>query len=351
MNIYETDKLRSEYLLFHFGSPEQILSWPGGPREALEFPARIVERFSSGEVERALDLGCAVGRSAFELSRAATEVVALDYSQAFVDAGREMQSAGRCEIARLEEGKRSESIVVLPPPGARPDRIAFEQGDAMALRADLGSFDRVLAANLLCRLADPARLLARLPELVKPGGELILTTPCTWLEDFTPRDDDIVIMGEDVGYFGGVFRCTAGLQEKHGKNRVFDTPISECGIIAAAVGMGAYGLRPVPEIQFADYIYPGLDQLISYEPGSSSSLSSPACGWPRWRNCCRERTSIWPLSPLSGVTAPRWAAPSPADFPVHAASRPARPVTSSSGSSSSTAAVSASAPAAGWSRT
>ena len=77
------------------------------------------------------------------------------------------------------------------------------------------------------------------------------------------RDDDVVVMGEDVGYFGGVFRCTAGLQEKYGKTRVFDTPINECGIIAVAVGMGAYGLRPVPEIQFADYIYPGLDQLIS----------------------------------------------------------------------------------------
>ncbi len=76
-------------------------------------------------------------------------------------------------------------------------------------------------------------------------------------------DPDVVIMGEDVGYFGGVFRATAGLQEKFGKTRVFDTPISECGIIGAAVGMGAYGLRPVPEIQFADYIYPGLDQLIS----------------------------------------------------------------------------------------
>ena len=60
--------------------------------------------------------------------------------------------------------------------------------------------------------------------------------------------------------------CSApppGLQKKHGKTRVFDTPISECGIIGAAVGMGAYGLRPVPEIQFADYIYPGLDQLVS----------------------------------------------------------------------------------------
>jgi len=77
------------------------------------------------------------------------------------------------------------------------------------------------------------------------------------------RDDDVTLLGEDIGYFGGVFRCTAGLQEKYGKARVFDTPISECGIIGVAVGMGAYGLRPVPEIQFADYIYPGLDQLIS----------------------------------------------------------------------------------------
>jgi 2-oxoisovalerate dehydrogenase E1 component beta subunit len=77
------------------------------------------------------------------------------------------------------------------------------------------------------------------------------------------RDRDVVVLGEDVGFFGGVFRATAGLQAKHGKTRVFDTPITECGIIGVAVGMGAYGLRPVPEIQFADYIYPALDQLVS----------------------------------------------------------------------------------------
>ena len=77
------------------------------------------------------------------------------------------------------------------------------------------------------------------------------------------RDDNVVVFGEDVGYFGGVFRCTEGLQAKYGSERVFDTPIAEGGIIGAAVGMGAYGLRPVVEIQFADYVYPGLDQLIS----------------------------------------------------------------------------------------
>jgi len=77
------------------------------------------------------------------------------------------------------------------------------------------------------------------------------------------RDSDVTVLGEDVGYFGGVFRATAGLQKKYGKTRVFDTPITECGIVGVAVGMAAYGLRPVPEIQFADYIYPALDQLVS----------------------------------------------------------------------------------------
>ncbi len=77
------------------------------------------------------------------------------------------------------------------------------------------------------------------------------------------RDPNVVVFGEDVGYFGGVFRCTQGLQQKYGAQRCFDAPISESGIIGAAVGMAAYGLRPCVEIQFADYIYPGYDQLVS----------------------------------------------------------------------------------------
>ncbi len=83
------------------------------------------------------------------------------------------------------------------------------------------------------------------------------------LDVMLDRDDKVVIFGEDVGYFGGVFRCTAGLQKKYGTTRVFDTPIAEGGILGAAIGMGVYGLRPVPEIQFADYIYPAFDQLVS----------------------------------------------------------------------------------------
>ena len=77
------------------------------------------------------------------------------------------------------------------------------------------------------------------------------------------RDDNVVVFGQDVGYFGGVFRVTEGLQAKYGKPRCFDAPISEGGIVGAAVGMGAYGLRPVVEIQFADYFYPASDQIVS----------------------------------------------------------------------------------------
>lgn len=77
------------------------------------------------------------------------------------------------------------------------------------------------------------------------------------------RDPNVIVIGQDVGYFGGVFRCTDGLQRKFGEHRVIDAPIAEGGIIGAAIGMGVNGLRPIAEIQFADYIYPGFDQIVS----------------------------------------------------------------------------------------
>src|SRR5215210_809248 len=77
------------------------------------------------------------------------------------------------------------------------------------------------------------------------------------------QDQSVVVFGEDVGYFGGVFRCTAGLQQKYGRTRCFDAPISEAGIVGTAIGMATYGLRPCIEIQFADYMYPAYDQIVS----------------------------------------------------------------------------------------
>ena len=77
------------------------------------------------------------------------------------------------------------------------------------------------------------------------------------------RDPKVVVLGEDVGKFGGVFRATSGLFEEFGGDRVIDTPLAEAGIIGAAIGMALYGLKPVPEIQFADFIYPAFDQIVN----------------------------------------------------------------------------------------
>jgi 2-oxoisovalerate dehydrogenase E1 component beta subunit len=83
------------------------------------------------------------------------------------------------------------------------------------------------------------------------------------LDVMMSRDQSVLTYGEDVGYFGGVFRVTEHLQKKYGAKRCFDAPINECGIAATAIGMAVYGLRPVIEIQFADYMYPAYDQLVS----------------------------------------------------------------------------------------
>ena len=83
------------------------------------------------------------------------------------------------------------------------------------------------------------------------------------LRDALRQHEDVVLMGEDIGRLGGVFRVTQGLRDEFGPERVLDTPLSETGIIGAAIGMALYGDRPVAEIQFADFIYPGFDQLVS----------------------------------------------------------------------------------------
>jgi 2-oxoisovalerate dehydrogenase E1 component beta subunit len=93
------------------------------------------------------------------------------------------------------------------------------------------------------------------------------------------RDPDVVVLGEDVGRFGGVFRATQGLQQEFGADRVMDTPLAEGGIVGTALGMALYGLRPVPEIQFADFIFPAFDQIVNevakYRYRSGGQFSCP----------------------------------------------------------------------------
>ncbi|MCB1208271.1 MAG: methyltransferase domain-containing protein [Verrucomicrobiales bacterium] len=189
-NIYETRRLLDEYLLFHYGTAAEVLPWTKGPTDALDFARRTVselidaERVTKGGT--ALDLGCAVGRSSFELATLGLLVTGIDFSNSFIDAARELAASGQMSYERRDEGATLTPLIAKVPDDSPRGNAHFEQGNAMDLRADLGSFDVVHAANLLCRLTEPTRLLARLPALVKSGGQLILTTPCTWLEEFTP---------------------------------------------------------------------------------------------------------------------------------------------------------------------
>lgn len=189
--IYESEKLLAEYLLFHYGAAEEILPGvtdaPAGMRDALGFPQRTVAGFTAGEVSHGLDIGCAVGRSTFEMARSCKEVIGIDFSNAFIRAAEALRRGETVAYQRLDEASLSTRLEARAPDEIDASRIRFMQGDAMDLPSELGCFDRVHAANLLCRLPEPLRLLGRLPSLVSPGGELVLATPCTWLEEFTPR--------------------------------------------------------------------------------------------------------------------------------------------------------------------
>lgn len=189
-SIYESEKLLAEYLLLHYGTPEEILppdlTWPAGMREALDFPCRTAAHFSPGRVARGLDLGCGVGRATFEMARSCDTVTGIDLSQSFITAAEALRTEAPLVYQRIDEGWLRTTLTARRPAGIRADQLRFCQGDVMNLPADLGSFERVHAANLLCRLPDPQRLLDRLPALVQPGGQLVLATPGTWLEEFTP---------------------------------------------------------------------------------------------------------------------------------------------------------------------
>jgi len=190
--FYESDAAVEQYLLFHYGTPEQICPLLPEAQGACGFPVRCVNEPLRGpglhRRGRALDLGCAVGRSSFELGRHFNAVVGIDFSERFVAAAQKMQQERVMTVRAAREGTATDELRLELPGDLTTDRVRFERGDACALRDDLGMFDLVLMANLIDRLPDPAKCLARLPRLVVSGGGLIITSPYTWLEEYTPRD-------------------------------------------------------------------------------------------------------------------------------------------------------------------
>ncbi len=189
-NFYETDRAIAEYLLLHYGAREEILPYSFGPVDALDFPVRCVTECV--EVKRllpqarALDLGCAVGRASFELAKLCGQVVGIDYSQRFIETARQLQRDGEINFQFTVEGELAESARALVPKDIDRSRVHFQQGDAMNLPS-LGGFDVVLLANLIDRIQNPRACLERMGDLINSGGQLIITSPYTWLEEFTPR--------------------------------------------------------------------------------------------------------------------------------------------------------------------
>lgn len=189
---YDTDRAVADYLLFHYGTLEQTVPFdfavPGH-----DYLARCVRLALKDVVwpdnARALDLGCAVGRASFELARHATQVIGIDLSRKFIAAAQQLQHSGRTEFNRLEEGARTTRCHVTVPLEIDRTRVHFETGDALALAPELGTFDVVFAANLIDRLPEPGAFLDRCYKLVKPGGHLVLASPYTWTEEYTPREN------------------------------------------------------------------------------------------------------------------------------------------------------------------
>lgn len=188
---YDTDRAVADYLLFHYGTLEQTVPFdfavPG--HDYLARAVRLgLKDVNWPQPSRALDLGCAVGRASFELARHAAEVVGIDLSRKFIAAAQQLQRAGRAEFDRVEEGTRTTRCHVVVSPEIDRTRVRFEVGDALALAPELGTFEVVFAANLIDRLPDPGVFLDSCYRLVKPGGHLLLASPYTWTEEYTPHE-------------------------------------------------------------------------------------------------------------------------------------------------------------------
>lgn len=185
--VYETDQALTQYAEFHYG--EEYFGVPNFPRAV----AQLALTASAGRpLRRALDLGCSVGRTAFELARVSPEVTGIDLSARFIQVGVHLRDEGRYPYAVVEEGEiQSYRTADLARLGlaATAGRVQFFQDDATNLKPLYTGYDLVVAANLIDRLRNPRKFLESIGERIRPGGLLLLTSPYTWLVEHTPREE------------------------------------------------------------------------------------------------------------------------------------------------------------------
>jgi 5-histidylcysteine sulfoxide synthase/putative 4-mercaptohistidine N1-methyltranferase len=204
-DIYESDALVSQYCEFHFGR-----DYFGVPN-FLVTAAEICRELTAGKpIRRALDLGCATGRATFELARFCDHVTGIDFSSRFIRVGHDMKQKGFTRYAIAEEGElvsyHERTLADLGLEEVR-DKVEFWQGDAHNLKAQFTDYDLVLAGNLIDRLYEPARFLDHITSRINTGGLLVLLSPYTWLEEFTPKDKwlgGLKVDGENVTTLEGL---------------------------------------------------------------------------------------------------------------------------------------------------
>lgn len=195
---YDLDSWLGKYIHLHFpplDNPDAIPSFL--PKEALNFPLKCAEvliaqsqQLGTGNVS-ALDIGCAVGGSSFALASHYQNVRAMDITEIFIDAANELKETGKIDYEVVHEGHINLPLVAIQDDTELRSRVTFEVGDAMKLPSDIGQVDAVLMANVICRLPNPRNCLRRLGGrngIVRPGGLLMLTTPFSWDESFTPSE-------------------------------------------------------------------------------------------------------------------------------------------------------------------
>jgi putative 4-mercaptohistidine N1-methyltranferase len=202
-NLYETETLVHQYLGLHFpssGIDEQvspIIEHDNAPDYALRFPQRVAQLAAQLKPVRtngrALDVGCSVGGSSFELATQFDEVLAFDFSEAFIVAAQAMARGDEVKFNVPFEAEASHEVLAVHESNvgeAERKKVQFYVGDACQLVHDkprIGTFDAVILANLLCRLPTPLDCLDGLQEVVNPGGVAVIATPFSWLEQYTHR--------------------------------------------------------------------------------------------------------------------------------------------------------------------
>lgn len=186
MNIYERDEAVSQYIEFHYG--DEYFNVPNFPVACIEHSMNAAIGIEHG---KALDLGCATGRSSFELAKHFDHVDALDFSARLIQAPSQLQATGLQRYAIHDEGDivsyKEVSLEHLGYNGIK-DKVTFMQGDACNLPEKHTGYDLVFAGNLIDRLYDPRGFLELIKGRINPGGILVITSPYTWLEEFTEKD-------------------------------------------------------------------------------------------------------------------------------------------------------------------